>query len=264
MVYLEPGPRGEPLDPELVSVEASREKLELQSQAEDHRKLQALVDDHTWDDPGSGEARNAVFRPMSVIKAMEVQEGDVVADIGAGQGYFAFRLAREVGPTGTVWATEINPGLVHWLRGRLGTDEVDPLGNVRVHLNTLDDLGLEPGSLDLALVCDLTFPRFATLSPTNRSMVASIHRALRPGGRLVVIEKSGWRQFETLEAAPWGTIPPPADKDGHAPSDTPLANVVVDPRPFLDAGFCYVERNETLVVDHDFVIFGKPDGGQCP
>ncbi len=251
---LAPMSGGDPLDVDLVSIDATRAQLELSAQGQDRGKLDALAKHQSWDDPGSGPTRNAIFHPMSVLKALEVGEGDVVADIGAGEGYFAFRFAQAVGPTGTVWATEANPSLVAWLEGRLGDEKADPHRNVRVHLNEYHDLGLPEASLDLALVCDLTFPRFSHLSPSNRSMVRSIYKALRPRGRLAVIEKRSGRDVQALTPVTWAGVLPRGEAAPAEPDDSPS----IAPGPFLAAGLIQTERFATLVEGHDFVVFEKP------
>src|SRR5437764_15163271 len=67
------------------------------------------------DDP----ARDAYQKPHEVISALKLKEGEVIADIGAGSGYFAFRLARHVGDTGRVYAVDVSPEMIVHLNRRI-------------------------------------------------------------------------------------------------------------------------------------------------
>ena len=90
--------------------------------------------------------------PSIAIKALGLQRGQVVADIGAGSGYYTERMAREVGPTGKVYATDIQPGMLDLPRRRLADTG---LQNVVPVLGTPDDPKLPADSLDLALMVDV-------------------------------------------------------------------------------------------------------------
>jgi len=108
-----------------------------------------------------------------------------VADIGAGTGLFTLLFARAVGPTGHVTAVDISPTFVANIQRRALNEK---LGNVSTHVNSQTDTGLPPASIDLAFISD-TYHHFEQ----PRAMLASIHRALRAGGSLIVID------FERVE-----------------------------------------------------------------
>ncbi len=115
-----------------------------------------------------------------LLKALALQPGMTVADIGAGTGYLSRRMARQVAPNGRVLAIDVQPEMVRLLERmveRTGLDNVSPtLGSER-------DVGLPAQSLDLAVMVDvyheLAFPR---------EMLRSISRALKAGGQLVFVE----------------------------------------------------------------------------
>lgn len=115
-----------------------------------------------------------------ILKAAGVKPGQQVADIGAGTGLFSSLFAQAVGPQGRVYAVEVSPGFVAALEERARSEG---LGNLAPILSTQTDTGLDPGSIDLAFVCD-TYHHFED----PKAMLASIHRALAPGGGLVVID----------------------------------------------------------------------------
>ncbi len=122
-------------------------------------------------------------RPDLMLLALELKPGMTVADIGAGTGYYSWRLAQRVGAGGTVYAVDIQPEMIKLLERQMtrrGAANVKPL------LGTASDPKLPPGSLDLALMVDvyheLEYPY---------EMLAAIVRALKPGGRLVFVEFRG-------------------------------------------------------------------------
>jgi ubiquinone/menaquinone biosynthesis C-methylase UbiE/protein tyrosine phosphatase (PTP) superfamily phosphohydrolase (DUF442 family) len=126
------------------------------------------------------ESREVYAARHAVIAALELTPGLRVADVGAGTGLYTFLLSESVGPTGWVFAVDIAPRFLEHIRGLAAERRV---GNVTAVLCPETDIGLPPDSVDLAYVCD-TFHHFEFPVSTLRS----IHRALVPGGRLVVLD----------------------------------------------------------------------------
>jgi ubiquinone/menaquinone biosynthesis C-methylase UbiE len=127
------------------------------------------------------EARDIYAKRQEISRAVGLRPGDAVADIGAGTGVFTYLFAEQVGPKGTVYAVDIGPAFVKYI-----AEQAKQRGHERVVktvLNTPDSAELSPGSIDVAFTCD-TYHHFE--HPDK--MLASIHVALRPGGRLVVID----------------------------------------------------------------------------
>lgn len=123
--------------------------------------------------------REAEERPDRAIAGLELRPADVVADIGAGTGYYALRIARAV-PRGRVLAVDIQPEMLARLRARLreaGVRNVEPV------LGTPGDPGLAPASVDLVLMVDV-YHEFA--APCQ--MLTAIVRSLKPGGRVALLE----------------------------------------------------------------------------
>jgi protein-L-isoaspartate O-methyltransferase len=122
-------------------------------------------------------------RPDRVLAALELEPGMTVADIGAGSGYYSWRMAERVGAGGTVYAVDIQPEMVKLLREQMKRRGA---ANVKAILGTTTDPRLPGGTLDLALMVDvyheLEYPY---------EMLAAITRALKPGGRLVFVEFKG-------------------------------------------------------------------------
>src|SRR5687767_10234087 len=129
------------------------------------------------------EEREAEEAPTRALAILQVAPGSTVADIGAGSGYFTERLARLVGASGQVYANDIQPGMLDLLRRRLNRER---LTNVTLVLGEPADPKLPAAAIDMALMVDV----YHELSDPQ-TMLANIRKALRPGGRLVLIEYKG-------------------------------------------------------------------------
>ena len=122
-------------------------------------------------------------RPTRALEIMKIAAGMTVADIGAGSGYFTERLARLVGPSGHVYATDIQQGMLDLIQQRITRERI---GNVSLILGEPANPKLPERSLDLALMVDV----YHELGDPQ-TVLAHIRRALKPGGRLVLIEYKG-------------------------------------------------------------------------
>jgi len=118
-----------------------------------------------------------------VLAALELKPGMKVADVGAGSGYYSSRIAERVGPQGTVYAVDIQPEMLDFLRMQMKQRRVT---NVTPVLGTETDPKLPAGALDLAVMVDvyheLEYPY---------EMLAAIVKALKPAGRVVFVEFRG-------------------------------------------------------------------------
>lgn len=126
------------------------------------------------------EEREREERPEQMLDALGLRPGMRVADVGAGVGYHTVRLARRVGPTGHVWATDIQEEMLAQLRRRV---EAAGLTNVTAVHTRPDETGLPEGQLDLVLMVDV-FHEVAE----PEVLLAKLARALAPGGRLALVE----------------------------------------------------------------------------
>lgn len=126
------------------------------------------------------EEREKEERGDLLLRELALKPGQDVADIGAGTGYYSRRMAPLVAPRGTVYAVDVQPEMLKLLQEgaqRAGLANIKPVRGSETHVNLAD------ASIDLAILVDvyheLEFPQEVT---------ASIVRALRPGGRLVLVE----------------------------------------------------------------------------
>lgn len=120
--------------------------------------------------------------PDEVVENMNLKPTDVVADIGAGSGYFTFRIAAKV-PQGKVLAVDIQPEMLAMVEARRLTEN---LGNVEGVLGDLQSTNLPADSVDVAFLVD-AYHEFSH----PREMMQSIFTALKPGGRLILVEYRG-------------------------------------------------------------------------
>jgi len=119
-------------------------------------------------------------QPRRAVEALRLQEGQMVADVGAGVGYFTWLLAERVGSRGWVYAVEIQPEMLRLLEQEMTRRGVK---NVIPTLGKAADPGLPENALDLVLMVDV----YHELAEPQK-VLRKLHRALKPGGRLVLIE----------------------------------------------------------------------------
>jgi len=120
--------------------------------------------------------------PDEVVANMNLRPDEVVADVGAGSGYFSFRIANHV-PQGKVMAIDIQPEMLAIIEERATREEV---GNIELVLGQIDDPNLPPNSIDAALMVD-AYHEFS--HPFE--MINGLYEALRPGGRIFLLEYRG-------------------------------------------------------------------------
>lgn len=124
--------------------------------------------------------REAEENPDLAVSLLGLRPGMAVADIGTGVGYYSLKVAAKVGPQGKVYATDLQPEMLRLLRKRL---EKEKVMNVEPVLGTVTDCNLAEGSIDMAIMVDV-YHEFSE----PRKMLACIRRALKPDGRLVLLE----------------------------------------------------------------------------
>lgn len=118
--------------------------------------------------------------PEKAVRMLGLKPGMIVADIGAGVGYYSLKLAAEVGPTGKVYATDIQPGMIERLRANIAKAGVK---NIEPVQSSESSTGLADSSIDLMILVDV-YHEFSQ----PRAMIEALKRALKPGGQLVLFE----------------------------------------------------------------------------
>jgi ubiquinone/menaquinone biosynthesis C-methylase UbiE len=127
-----------------------------------------------------GPDRDAWQKPDLIMDALGIGEGSVVADVGAGGGWFTVRLARRVGPNGTVFAQDLQPQMLEAIKRRVGREG---LRNVDYVQGSLDDPRLPPGRLDAVLIVD-AYHELANPIELLRNVSAS----LKTTGRIGIVD----------------------------------------------------------------------------
>ncbi|MGH7342297.1 MAG: class I SAM-dependent methyltransferase, partial [Candidatus Rokuibacteriota bacterium] len=134
-----------------------------------------------------GSSRDAWQQPDRVVAALGIANGDRVADLGSGSGYFTVRLARAVGSGGKVYAVDVDEEMNEYLRQRLARESI---ANVEVVLGRFEDPLLPDGGIDLVVIID-TYHHIEDRPTYFRNL----RRDLAPGGRVAVIDfdgRKGW------------------------------------------------------------------------
>ncbi len=126
-----------------------------------------------------GPDRDAYQRPDQIMDALQIGENSVVADLGAGGGWFTVRLARAVGPNGRVYAEDIQPQMIQAIDRRVTREN---LRNVTTVLGTPTDPKLPAGSLDAVLIVDAYHEMDQPVT-----LLRNIARSLKPSGVIGIV-----------------------------------------------------------------------------
>ena len=129
------------------------------------------------------ETRIDEEQPEAMLDALKIPPGATVADVGAGAGYHSIRLAKRVGPEGTVLATDVQPEMIQMLKQNAQTAGVK---NIKPLLCSQQDTKLPDGKVDLILMVDVYHE---CVDP--ETTLQGLLKALRPGGSLVLVEFRG-------------------------------------------------------------------------
>jgi len=176
------------------------------------------------------DTREAEEQPEAMLEALKIKPGSTVADIGAGAGYTSLRLARRVGANGIVLATDVQPQMLAMLRDNAKTAGVKNIKPVRA---TQTNVNLPDAAVDLALMVDVYHE-----ASNPEALLVGIKKALKPGGRLVLVEFRG--------------------EDPDVPIKPEHKMTLAQVRKELEPqGFRFVESLEFLPWQH-IIVFEKP------
>lgn len=176
-------------------------------------------------------------KPDLIMDALGIADGSVVADLGAGGGWFTVQLARRVGPNGLVYAQDIQPQMIEAINRRV---QLEGLNNVRTVLGTPTDPRL-PHGLDAVLIVDAYHEMDEPSRPqVIQDLMRSIDRALKPQGRIGIVD-----------FLPGGGGPGPAAEDRVKP-ETIIASV--------EAAGLKLQARESVPPFQYLLVFGKVPG----
>ncbi len=178
------------------------------------------------------ETREIVRRRADIVNAIGLEEGMIVADIGAGTGLFTAEIAKQVGKRGHVFSVDIVPAFLERVRERV---TAEGLSNVTVVRGEERSTGLAPASLDLGFMCDtyhhIEYPQ---------TYMNSLFRTLRPGATLVLIDME----------RPESQASPAVLRHVRAPKETVIEEVE-------QAGFVF-ESEVVLLEENYYLRFVRP------
>lgn len=141
------------------------------------RQIAGIATDARWLDRA---ARAEEEQPERALDLIGIAPGMVVADVGAGSGYMTLRLARRVGPTGKVYANDVQPAMLQVLQAHVREEK---LSNVVVVLGAETEARLPEDAIDLALLVDVYHELWHP-----QDILRSIRRSLRPNAQFVLVE----------------------------------------------------------------------------
>jgi SAM-dependent methyltransferase len=174
-------------------------------------------------------------KPDVIMDALGIADGSVVADLGAGGGWFTVQLARRVGPNGLVYAQDIQPQMIEAINRRV---QLEALTNVRTVLGTPTDPRL-PHGLDAVLIVDAYHEMDEPSRPqVIQDLMRSIESALKPQGRIGIVD-----------FLPGGGGPGPAAEDRVKP-ETIITSV--------EAAGLKLQGRETIPPFQYLLVFGRP------
>ena len=160
--------------------------------------LQRPADDYIerMERPG----RVAELQVDEVIAKLQLKPGDIVADVGSGAGAFSVPMARAIGPNGTLYAVDIDQGMLDYVADKATKEGV---GNVRTVLGEYDDPKLPVKTVDVAF-----FHRVLHMIEHRQAYVNAVAKYLKPDGRIVIIEKNredatNWMWLQKSDVDTW-------------------------------------------------------------
>ena len=178
------------------------------------------------------EERAKEEQPDKALDALDLHPGMIVGDVGAGTGFYSIRIATRIAPDGIVYANDIQPGMLSRLQANASDAGVR---NIQTILGTEQDARLPAGKVDLIVLVDV-YHEFSH----PRKMLDSMRTALKPGGRLVLLEYR--KEDPAVPILPEHKM-----------------SVKEAKREVTPAGFRFVKVVDTLPLQH-IIFFEKPVG----
>ena len=145
-----------------------------------HNPRHSFENTDQWVEEFENAERDAQQKPDEVVRALNLSAGDVVADIGAGTGYFTRRFAKAVGDDGIAYAVDLEPNMLRYIAERA---EKDGQPNIVPVLATTSSPMLAPSSVDLFFICNTIHHIGA-----RNEYYGILARGLRPGGRFAIVD----------------------------------------------------------------------------
>lgn len=201
-------------------------KYSTASQAETEDPFYSSVPSAYMDDP----KRNEWQKPDQVIEHLLIKQGETVADIGAGTGFFTSKFAKKVGKNGTVYASDIDKKMVDFIEKRV---KKEGLKNIKVIHAKADDPLIPKETTDLIFICDTYL-----FIEDRVNYLTHLRESLKKNGRLAII-----------------SFNPSAEVSGAPPLQRMISKSTVI-KEAADAGFT-LEADYFFIPSQDFMLFRK-------
>lgn len=202
--------------------------------------LDPKLDIKQWIGRFEVESREVFHQRDAIISNLDLKPGMAIADIGAGTGLFLEPFAKAVGTEGKVFAVDISEGFVKGLKKRVAEKGLKQVEVVRCEE---DSVGLKANTIDLAFTCD-TYHHFEYPTAT----VTSIFKALKPGGKLVVVD------FERIPGVSREWIL------GHVRAGKKVISSEIEATGFAPAKEVKIEGFK----ENYYLVFTRPEAGKKP
>ena len=125
-------------------------------------------------------------RTDEMLEGLGIREGESIADIGCGGGYFSWQFAKMVGPNGKVYATEINQDAISYLQQFIRDKDVK---NIETVVTRMNDAGLPANSVDTVFMCSMYHAVYITnIEFVKDHFIDTVKKALKKDGRLIVVD----------------------------------------------------------------------------
>ena len=121
-----------------------------------------------------------------MLALMDIKKGESIADLGCGGGYFTYEFSKMVGPSGSVYATEINKDAMKYLDELKSKENIK---NIKTVVTKMNDCKLKENSCDKMFMCSMYHAVYITdIEFVKDQFIASIKKALKPGGQLIIVD----------------------------------------------------------------------------
>jgi len=132
------------------------------------------------------QSRASLLHPASLIDALNLKPGMIVADFGCGGGHFTFMIAKRVGEEGKVYAIDVQAVPLEMIKERAQAERITNVQVIRANLEIPGSSTISDATVDLVLIANVLFQ-----SPKKEAIIQEAKRILKPNGLLILIE---WRK----------------------------------------------------------------------
>lgn len=135
-------------------------------------------------------AEESFLNLEKIIDQLDIEEDMVIADFGAGHGFFSVAFAKKIGPSGQVFAVDVLPQAIEAIRSRAKLEGFLNIKTIHGNLEKTNGSTLPDSACDMVFIANVLFQ-----VPDKQILIKEAHRILKSGGRLIIIE---WKPYTPL------------------------------------------------------------------